>query len=116
MAELLNEIDVLVHPANQEPLGRVLLEASASAVPIVATNVGGTSEIFVDGVTGMLIPPRDPQALAVAVIELLNNSSKANSVGLAARERMCCDFPVSLAARRLTDLWNQVLDNEDGRC
>ena len=69
---LLNELTVLVHPARQEPLGRVLLEAAASGVATVATDVGGTREVFPPETgAAILVPPHDPQALAEAVLGLI---------------------------------------------
>ena len=112
VADLLCEVDLLVHPANQEPFGRVLLEASACGLPIVATDVGGTREIILDGVTGRLVPPRDPSALADAVVDVLTNDSLAKVLGQNARERASREFPVSLAAQRLAQLWDEVLKEE----
>lgn len=107
---LLNEIDVLVHPAHQEPFGRVLLEASASGVPIVATNVGGTSEIVVDGITGLLVPRADPQALATAVIGILTDHAMAADLRKAARQHAENHFSISTAAKNLAAVWNELLD------
>lgn len=105
VATLLNEIDLLVHPAHQEPLGRVLIEASASGIPIVATNVGGTSEIIEDGRTGLLVAPGNAEQLAHAAIKLLLDTRLAKSLAIAARERAELLFPISLAATRLADFW-----------
>lgn len=107
---LLNEIDVLVHPAHQEPFGRVLLEASAAGVPIVATNVGGTSEIVVDGVTGFLVPRADPNALAMSVIQMLTNQHAADQMRKAARQRAEQQFSISTAAQNLAMVWDEVLN------
>ena len=66
---LLNEFTLLAHPARQEPLGRVLLEAAAAGVPVVATDVGGTREIFpAETASACLVPPDDPAALAAAIV------------------------------------------------
>ena len=92
---LLNEVDVLVHPAHQEPFGRVLLEASADGVPIVATDVGGTSEIIVDGMTGLLVPRADPKALAMSVVRILTDREAADRLGKAARQRAVDHFSIS---------------------
>ena len=109
VAEILGEIDLLVHPANQEPFGRVLLEASAAGVPIVATNVGGTSEIVLDGVTGRLIPPKDPVALSDATIKSLTNKTESQHFRLAARERAIHEFSINIAAQKLSAFWNAAL-------
>lgn len=109
VAALLNDIDLLIHPAKQEPFGRVLLEASACGVPIVATDVGGTSEIIVPGITGLLVPPGDASAIAEAAIELLADDDKSQSFRSAARQHAVEQFPITAAARRIADLWEAVL-------
>ena len=115
VVEILGEVDLLIHPANQEPYGRVLLEASASGVPIVATNVGGTPEIVVDGVTGRLVPPRNPQSLARAAIDVLNNTSESNRYRANGRIRAEKEFDITLAASQLESIWDQVLSDSSGR-
>jgi glycosyltransferase involved in cell wall biosynthesis len=106
---LMAEIDLIVHPAHQEPFGRVLLEAAASGVPVVATNVGGTPEIVLDGVTGRLVPPRDPESLAAVVIGVLMNKDHQHSMRLAARSRAVNDFNVAKSAQRLLECWRAVM-------
>jgi glycosyltransferase involved in cell wall biosynthesis len=82
---LLNELTMLVHTARQEPLGRVLLEAAASGVAVVATDVGGTREIFPPGAdAARLVPPDDPARLAAA-LDLLGNRELLRRLGTAAR-------------------------------
>ena len=84
VGRLLNELTLLAHPA-WRTLGRVLLEAAASALPVVATNVGGTAEIFPPGSnTAWLIPPDDPTALASAITGLLANETLRSEMGAAA--------------------------------
>ncbi|MEI8017090.1 MAG: glycosyltransferase family 4 protein [Schlesneria sp.] len=112
VAEIMGEIDLLVHPANQEPFGRVLLEASAAGVPIVATNVGGTSEIVLDGVTGRLIPPKDPIALAESVIKSLTDKTESQHFRLAARKRAIHEFSINVAAQKLSAFWNEILEQQ----
>lgn len=110
IATLLNEVQLVVHPANQEPFGRVLLEATACGVPVVASKVGGTSEIVVDQSTGRLVPPRDPEQLAQAVIELLQDADRRKTMSLAARQRALTEFTVDRAARQLSEHWRDVIE------
>lgn len=110
---LLNEIDLLVHPAHQEPLGRVLLEAAAAGVPIVATAVGGTPEIVEDGVSARLIPPNDPAALAAAILELHSRPALRQEFARAARHRVESMFSIERAAAELAALWRTVVDYQD---
>lgn len=85
---LMSELTVLVHPARQEPLGRVLLEAAASGVAVVATDVGGTREIFPpESQSARLVPPDDPAALAAAILEVMSDDALLHSLGAAARCR-----------------------------
>ncbi len=112
---VLSEVELLVHPANQEPYGRVLLEAAACGVPVVATDVGGTSEIVVDGETGLLVPPRDPSALAAAVGRLLLNELDRRQFRLAARQRAVQHFDVADASHELADQWRSVCSSWSGR-
>jgi len=85
---LLNELTLLVHPARQEPLGRVLLEAAASGLPVIATDVGGTREVFPsEEHAARLIPPGDPAALAAAIEELVVDPPARAELGAAARHR-----------------------------
>jgi glycosyltransferase involved in cell wall biosynthesis len=109
VCELLGEIDLLVHPANQEPFGRVLLEASAAGIPIVATDVGGTAEIVIDRVTGRLVPPRNPAAIAEAILQLLADANAAQRLGDQARDRALNHFSIAIAAQHLGNFWQEVL-------
>jgi glycosyltransferase involved in cell wall biosynthesis len=70
-AGLMRHLDVLVLPAHREPAGTVLAEAMAVGTPVVATRVDGLPEVVQDGVTGLLVEPGDPDALATAVLRVL---------------------------------------------
>jgi glycosyltransferase involved in cell wall biosynthesis len=81
---LMRHLDVLVLPSHEEPFGTVLAEAMAVGTPVVATRVGGLAEVVHDGVTGRLVAPGNPEALAAAVLEVLHDRDR---MGTAARER-----------------------------
>lgn len=106
--DLMNEADLLVHAAKQEPLGRVLLEAAASGLPIVATHVGGTPEIL-DPTSALLVPRDDPTALATAIGEFVTDRTAARDRANAARRVVEERFDASDAATRLGDVWRNVL-------
>ncbi|MFN0197966.1 MAG: glycosyltransferase family 4 protein [Planctomycetaceae bacterium] len=91
MPRILGEVDLLVHPARQEPLGRVLLEAGAARLPIIATAVGGTAEIFSHD-EALLIPPDDPDRLTAALVLLLQDESLRKRLGDRARRRIVEKF------------------------
>lgn len=108
IALLLNELKVYVHAARQEPLGRVLLEAAAAGTPVVATDVGGTREIFGgSGHAASLVPPDDPASMAREVQFLLDNHQAALARATRARQRCQERFDADSAAQRLT---NHFLD------
>lgn len=108
VAGLMNECDLLAHPAHQEPLGRVLLEAGAAGLPIVATSVGGTPEVLTDGVHAQLTPPNAPESLSAAILEMFENAPLRNRMANAARERIVSDFNIETAAAILVELWNNI--------
>lgn len=82
---LLSALDVFVMASISEGFSIALLEACASGVPIVATDVGGNPEIVRHDVNGLLVPPEQPETLAAAVAELLNAPERAQRMGQAGR-------------------------------
>lgn len=87
-AALMAVADVVVVPSLSEAFGLVAAEASALARPVVASRVGGLSDVVEDGVSGLLVPPADPLALAAAISELLADPERANAFGRAGRARV----------------------------
>ena len=110
VSQLLNECDLLVHAARQEPLGRVLLESAACGLAIIATNVGGTQEIFPpDSCSAILVPPDDATALANAILSVLKDDKHRKQLATAARRRAESAFDIRLAAARLIDVYRELL-------
>jgi glycosyltransferase involved in cell wall biosynthesis len=90
-SELSHAIDascLLVLPSRSEGLGRVVPEAMARARPVVGSNVGGIPEAIEDGVTGVLVPPENAEALASTLSGLLGDRVRLEAMGSAARERI----------------------------
>jgi glycosyltransferase involved in cell wall biosynthesis len=83
-----------VIPSLQEGFPIITLEAMAMAKPIVATRIDGITEQITDGVNGILVSPKDPSALAKAVIRVLNDKELARTMGLSAREKVEQEFSV----------------------
>jgi glycosyltransferase involved in cell wall biosynthesis len=99
---LLNELTLLAHPARQEPLGRVLLEAAASGVAVVASDVGGTREIFpTEADAARLVPPDNPARLAAATLELLGDRRLRDRLGAVARRRARQSFDIRATVENL---------------
>ncbi len=113
LADWLRILDIYVHTARQEPLGRVLLEAAATGLPIVATDIGGTREIFcqTDSKTpcALLIPPDDAQATAEAIEKLVFDIELRNQLGNQARETAVTLFSVQQASENLLNLYKSVI-------
>ena len=108
-ASLLPRMDVFVLPSNMEGMSNALLEAMAAGRPVVATNVGGNAEVVLDGVTGVLVPPREPGQMAEALLGLLANPARASAMGAAGRARVEDHFSSRLMVRRLEDLYRDLL-------
>jgi glycosyltransferase involved in cell wall biosynthesis len=87
----------------------VLLEAMAAGRPVVATPVGGTPELVVDGETGLLVPPRDPEALAAALRRVLEDRELAARLGEAGRRRVSERFTLEAMTRRMLELYDEVV-------
>lgn len=110
--EILALLDVFVLPSLWEGLPIALLEAMAAGLPVVATRVGGVPEVVEDGVTGLLVPPRDPDALAEAITRLLRDPDLRCKMGQAGRERVESEFSVEKMVRKTETLYEEVLTHE----
>lgn len=84
----LNRATLVMMPSRVEGFGLTALEAAWMARPVVAAAVGGLPEVVLDGVTGLLVPPEDPRALAGAVGSLLRDPRRLEALGLEARRRV----------------------------
>jgi glycosyltransferase involved in cell wall biosynthesis len=107
-AEVLPALDVFVLPSWIEGMPIVALEAMAYGKPVVATPVGGTAEVVVDGETGALVPPRDPRALAAAIRPLLDDPALAKRLGAAGRARVEQRFSADAMTRRVLEIYDEV--------
>jgi glycosyltransferase involved in cell wall biosynthesis len=111
LEQLLPELAMLVHPARQEPLGRVLLEAAACGRAVIATDVGGTREIFPpDLQAARLVPPNDHLSLAAAIRDLALNEPLRTQLGAAARLRMEQAFDLRTAAAGLVEHYRACIE------
>lgn len=111
---LMRRFDLFVLPSLWEGLPNVALEAMAARRAVVATNVDGTPEAVVDGTTGLLIPPRDPAALAHAMISLLNDEPRRRRFGEAGRQRVEVEFGMERMVTQTEGLYRAAL-REAGR-
>lgn len=107
--ELLHVFEIFVLPSLWEGLPNVLLEAMACAKPIIATAVDGSPEAVVHGDTGLLVPPRDPRALAQALTQLLSDPEKLDSMSRQARLRAEEFFSIQKQVENFDKLYDRLL-------
>ena len=107
--DIIQALDLLILPSLNESFGRVLIEAMALRKPVVATEVGGIPEVVEKDVTGLLVPPEDPGALAKAIIFLLKNPLKASEMGKKGRERVEKYFTLHRHVKRIEEIYEELL-------
>lgn len=109
---ILSQIDILVHTSVfPEPMGRVILEGMIFKKPVIATNHGGPVEIIEDGVSGLLVEPGNPEALADKISFLLENRDTAKKIGENARNRVEEKFGIANNIRKIEDVYETLLIN-----
>jgi glycosyltransferase involved in cell wall biosynthesis len=111
IGSILPDLLISVLPSLSEGLSNVLLESMAAGVPVVATKVGGNPEVVEEGVTGLLVPPRDPAALADAVGTLLENPGLASRFGTSGRRRVEVHFSLDRMVQDTQRLYFELLQN-----
>jgi len=99
VARILSGLDLFVLPSLNEGLPRVILEAMAASVPVIATRVCGNADLVVDGQTGLLVPPEEPDALASAVTRILGDPDLGRSMGRQGRRRVQKEFSLEASVR-----------------
>ena len=104
----LAQTDVLLHASVAEGIANVVLEAMASAVPVVATDVGGISEAITNGVEGFLVAPRDPVQLADALLGLAQSPERRARMGAAGRTRIEEHFTLEAQLQDFLTMYREV--------
>jgi len=109
---ILAKSDILVlSTVTQEAFGRVILEAQASGIPVVATNVGGVIDIIDDGKTGLLVPPKDVDAMAKAVIRFHNDRALVNAIVVEAQKKLKKNFTLEHMASSTVRVYEELLNS-----
>ena len=111
LAHWIGGLDMLVHPAEMEGLGVSLLQAAAAGVPVITSRAGGLPEAVLDGVTGILCPPGDVAALAVAVERLAGDPGLRQRYGEAGRARILAEFSIAGMVEGNRRIYQHVLEN-----
>ena len=109
---LMKSFDLFAMSSVTEGLGSVILEAMACRRAVVATEAGGIPEAVVDGETGVLVPPADPQALAGAIVKLLKDASLRAKLGEAGRARVDAEFSVAKMVEKTLDVYRRRGNSE----
>lgn len=112
---VLSVLDVSVLCSTSEGMSNVILESMAAGKPVVATRVGGNPELVTEGVTGLLVPPADPDSLAEAVLSLLRDPPAARTMGATARERVATEFSVAAMVHKHERLYERMVNEIPGR-
>jgi lipopolysaccharide heptosyltransferase II len=110
--EVLSHLDVLVlATTTHEAFGRVIVEAQASGVPVVATRVGGVVDIIEDAKTGLLVSPADPLSMSEAVIKIFKDPELARALAEEAYKKVKQEYNVELMVTRTLDVYLEALTN-----
>jgi len=109
VAALTADLTLAVLPSSREAQGISILEAMARRKPVVATAVGGIPEVVADGVSGLLVPPEDPSALAHALIRLARSPSLRQRLGDAGYEIVAERFSIDAQVHRIQELYDEEL-------
>lgn len=108
--DILAGFDVFVQTSNWEAFGIAIVEAMACGLPVVATNVEGVVDIIDDGVDGLLIPPKDPRALADRILRLLCDPELRRRIGAAARRKVEANFDIREMTARMARIYQELLN------
>ena len=108
---LMGHMSIIVHASiRPEPFGMVIIEGMAMGKPIVATRAGGPMDIVVDGETGILVEPSDADAMASAILCLLNDPEKASIMGRQGRKRVMSIFSKERYAAQVEGVYAELLN------
>ena len=110
--DILSNLDLLVlATTTHEAFGRVILEAQASGVPVVATKVGGVVDIIDDGLTGLLVSPSDPVSMCEAALKIFKDKELARSLAENAYKKVKEKYNVALMVKNTLDVYQDALNN-----
>lgn len=110
MPALYHSVDAVVLPSYREGLPKGLIEAGACGLPLVTTDVPGCREVVTDGVDGLLVPPGDAEALAVALIRLADSPALCARLGAAARETAMARYDARVINEQTLMVYRELFD------
>ncbi len=112
--DLLTAMDLFSLSSPEEGMPNVVLEAMAAGLPVVATGVGGTPEVVINGVTGLLVPPGEPGRLAAAVSDILSRRDRMLMMGREGLARVRKDFRIDTMVARTVEVYEEQLSDKLG--
>jgi glycosyltransferase involved in cell wall biosynthesis/GT2 family glycosyltransferase len=104
--------DIFVLPSRRDALSLAVLEAMRASLPVVSSDVGAMSEAVIDGVTGFLVPPDDPPALARRLLDLALDAALRSTMGQAGRRRYELEFAPAVYQKNVRDIMAQIMPEE----
>jgi glycosyltransferase involved in cell wall biosynthesis len=107
--EVLRAFDVFVNPSLREGLGLTVLQAMACGVPSASTSSGGIHTFVKEGETGLLVAQQDPEAIAMAIIRLIEDREFAEKIASNALEMVTREYPLGRMMDEVFDLYNEVV-------
>jgi len=106
--DIMRSLDILVHPCDVEPFGRIAIEAMAAGTPVVGPKAGGISETVVDAETGLLVNP-DPSSFAEATQRLIRDRGLRQRMGRAGQAHVGRTYTVDRQVERLTNVYSEII-------
>ena len=108
--DVIDTFDIAVLSSDYEGSPLAVMEYMDAAKVVVATRVGGVPDLVVDGETGLLVEPRDPESLAAAIMSLLRDPARARAMGEAGRERRLREFSIEVTTRKVEELYETLYE------
>lgn len=108
IAEIMRTLDIFVLPSQAEGISNTILEAMATGLPVIATDVGGNSELVEQSITGLLVPPKNPELMANALNLLITDKQKRQQQGENALQRVQDNFSIQVMVQKYTDTYDSL--------
>ena len=108
--DLMRASDIFILPSISEGAANVVMEASASGLAVIATDVGGVPDIVEDGITGLLVKPKDPDSLYAALLNLLASPDLVREMGIAGRNRMVNRYGWEVVCTQVDENYRRVIE------
>jgi glycosyltransferase involved in cell wall biosynthesis len=109
VAEIMTQFEIFIAPSLWEGFGLVLLEAMGQSRPVVSSNISSVPEVVQDDITGLLVEPRNPTALAAAIGKLLDDPEQAQQMGQAGRKRLETVFSQQTMIDQTAALYREIM-------